>query len=102
MAGILDGPLGERYARCGYGRVQRQDIEAIVEDAGILTRPVTLGFTVLLIPNSDVLEQFCSEGDGIWLLSRARLRSSPIADISRPQQQEKQYSLFQPAFRLYR
>jgi hypothetical protein len=50
----------ERFHRRDFGHM---DIEAIVEDAGILTRPVTLLFTVLLIPNSDVLEQFCSEGE---------------------------------------
>jgi hypothetical protein len=50
----------ERFHRRDFGHM---DIEAMVEDTGILTRPVTLRLTVLLIPNSDVLEQFCSEGE---------------------------------------
>jgi hypothetical protein len=39
------------------------DIEATVDDPNILTKPVTIKFAVRLIPNSDVLENFCAEGE---------------------------------------
>jgi hypothetical protein len=32
-------------------------------DAKVLTQPVTIKFTELLIPNSDVLKSFCAEGE---------------------------------------
>ena len=38
------------------------DVQATVEDPNILTMPVTIKFTELLIPNSDILENFCAEG----------------------------------------
>ena len=50
----------ERFHRRDFGHM---DIEATLEDPKILTKPVTVKFTVLLIPNSDVLENFCSEGE---------------------------------------
>jgi hypothetical protein len=50
----------ERFHRGNFGRM---DIEATVDDPMTLTKPVTVKFTVLLIPNSDVLENFCSEGE---------------------------------------
>jgi hypothetical protein len=50
----------ERFHRRDFGHM---DIEATVTDPVTLTRPVTVKFTVLLIPNSDVLENFCSEGE---------------------------------------
>ena len=50
----------ERFHRRDFGHM---DIEATLEDPKILTKPVTVKFTVLLIPNSDVLESFCSEGE---------------------------------------
>jgi len=50
----------ERFHRRDFGHM---DIQATVEDPVTLTKPVTVKFTVLLIPNSDVLENFCSEGE---------------------------------------
>ena len=50
----------ERFHRRDFGHM---DIEATLDDPKILTKPVTVKFTVLLIPNSDVLESFCSEGE---------------------------------------
>jgi hypothetical protein len=50
----------ERFHRRDFGHL---DIQAIVEDPNILTRPVTVSFTELLIPNSDILEYFCVEGE---------------------------------------
>ncbi|HWE53558.1 MAG TPA: hypothetical protein VG273_27455 [Bryobacteraceae bacterium] len=50
----------ERFHRRDFGHM---DIEATLEDPQALTRPLTVKFTVLLIPNSDVLESFCAEGE---------------------------------------
>jgi hypothetical protein len=50
----------ERFHRRNFGAM---DIEATVDDPAVLTKPVTIKFTVLLIPNSDVLENFCAEGE---------------------------------------
>jgi len=50
----------ERFHRRDFGHM---DVQAIVEDPNILTKPVTIKFTELLIPNSDVLENFCVEGE---------------------------------------
>jgi hypothetical protein len=50
----------ERFHRRDFGHM---DIEATVDDPNMLTKPVTVKFTVLLIPDSDVLETFCTEGE---------------------------------------
>ncbi len=50
----------ERFHRRDFGHM---DVQATVEDPNILTRPVTVHFTELLIPNSDILESFCMEGE---------------------------------------
>ena len=50
----------ERFHRRDFGHM---DVQAIVEDPNILTKPVTIKFTELLIPNSDILENFCAEGE---------------------------------------
>jgi hypothetical protein len=50
----------ERFHRRDFGHM---DVEATVEDPNILTKPVTIKFTDLLIPNSDILEHFCVEGE---------------------------------------
>jgi len=50
----------ERFHRRDFGHM---DIEATIEDPKVLTKPVTIKFTELLIPNSDVLENFCIEGE---------------------------------------
>ena len=50
----------ERFHRRDFGHM---DVEATVDDPKVLTKPVTIKFTELLIPNSDVLETFCVEGE---------------------------------------
>jgi hypothetical protein len=50
----------ERFHRRDFGHM---DIQATVEDPNTLTKPVTVKFTELLIPNSDILENFCTEGE---------------------------------------
>jgi hypothetical protein len=50
----------ERFHRRDFGHM---DVQATVEDPNVLTKPVTIKFTELLIPNSDVLETFCVEGE---------------------------------------
>jgi hypothetical protein len=56
----------ERFRRRDFGHL---DIEATIEDRIALTRPLTVKFTVVLIPNSDVLETFC-EGERDQVYSR--------------------------------
>lgn len=50
----------ERFHRRDFGHLK---IEATIEDPNTLTKPVTVKFTELLIPNSDALENFCAEGE---------------------------------------
>jgi len=50
----------ERFRRRDFGHL---DIEVTVNDPIVLSKPVTVNFTVLIIPNSDILENFCSEGE---------------------------------------
>ena len=50
----------ERFHRRDFGHL---DLQAIIDDPKVLTRPVTIKFTELLIPNTDVLETFCTEGE---------------------------------------
>ena len=50
----------ERLHRRDFGHM---DVQATVEDPIVLTGPVTIKFTELLIPNSDILENFCTEGE---------------------------------------
>ena len=52
--------IKERFHRRDFGHL---DMEVTVEDPKILTMPVTLKFSLGLIPNSDVLENFCNEGE---------------------------------------
>jgi hypothetical protein len=50
----------ERFHRRDFGHL---DVQAILDDPKMLTKPITIKFTELLIPNSDVLEFFCAEGE---------------------------------------
>jgi hypothetical protein len=63
----------ERFHRRDFGHM---DVQATVEDPNILTKPVTIKFTELLVPNSDILENFCAEGE------RDRV-NMPTGDFSR-------------------
>jgi hypothetical protein len=57
----------ERFHRRDFGHM---DIQATVYDPVMLTQPVTVKFTVLPMPNSDVLENFCMEGERDQLYNR--------------------------------
>ena len=61
----------ERFHRRDFGHM---DVQATVEDPKILTKPVTIKFTEVLIPNSDVLENFCAEGER----DRAYMPTAPL------------------------
>jgi hypothetical protein len=50
----------ERFHRRDFGHL---DVQATIQDPIVLTKPVTIKFTELLIPNSDILESFCVEGE---------------------------------------
>ena len=50
----------ERFHRRDFGHME---MEATIEDPRTLTKPITIKFTELLIPNSDILENFCTEGE---------------------------------------
>jgi len=50
----------ERFYRRDFGHL---DVQATIEDPKIFTKPITIKFTELLIPNSDILEFFCAEGE---------------------------------------
>jgi hypothetical protein len=50
----------ERFHRRDFGHM---DMEVSLEDPQTLTKPVTVKFALRLIPNSDVLENFCAEGE---------------------------------------
>ena len=50
----------ERFHRRDFGHM---DVQVTVEDSNVLTKPVTVKFTEVLVPNSDILEHFCAEGE---------------------------------------
>jgi len=50
----------ERFHRRDFGHLE---IEATIDDPKTLTKPVTIKFTELLLPNTDILEHFCVEGE---------------------------------------
>jgi hypothetical protein len=50
----------ERFHRRDFGHM---DVETTVTDPEVLTQPVTVKFPVDLIPNSDILELYCVEGE---------------------------------------
>jgi hypothetical protein len=52
--------IQERFHRRDFGHM---DMEVTVDDPVTLTKPVTVKFTDVLIPNSDILEYFCTEGE---------------------------------------
>ena len=52
--------IEERFHRRDFGHMEMQ---VTLEDPNTLTRPVTVKFMELLIPNSDILENFCAEGE---------------------------------------
>ena len=52
--------IQERFHRRDFGHM---DVEETIDDPNILTQSVTIKYTELLVPNSDVLENFCTEGE---------------------------------------
>jgi hypothetical protein len=50
----------ERFHRRDFGHL---DVQATVDDPNVFTKPIVIKFTELLIPDSDVLEMFCVEGE---------------------------------------
>ena len=52
--------MQERYHRRDFGHM---DVAVTMDDAKIFTRPVSLKFSELLVPNSDVLEYICGENE---------------------------------------
>lgn len=50
----------EKFHRRDFGHM---DIETTVDDPKTLTQPITIRFAVDLLPNTDVLETFCNEGE---------------------------------------
>ena len=52
--------IQERFHRRDFGHL---DIDITVDDPVMLTKPVTVKVTEMLIPNSDMVEYFCAEGE---------------------------------------
>lgn len=50
----------ERFRRRDFGHM---DLQLTVEDPQVLTKPVTIKVTELLLPDSDLLESFCNENE---------------------------------------
>jgi hypothetical protein len=50
----------ERFRRRDFGHL---DLQLTVEDPKTFTRPFTINFTDLLVPDSDIGENFCSENE---------------------------------------
>jgi hypothetical protein len=61
----------EVFRRRDFGHM---DMEATVEDPVVLTRPVNVKFSLQLIPNSDILENFCAEGERDQLFTRRQVK----------------------------
>ena len=52
--------LTERFRRRDFGHM---DLEITVDDQKIYTQPVTVKVNLRLLPDSDVIESFCTEGE---------------------------------------
>ena len=52
--------IQERFHRRDFGHL---DIDITINDPVMLTKPVTVKVTEILIPNSDMVEYFCTEGE---------------------------------------
>ena len=52
--------MEERFRRRDFGHL---DVQVTVDDAKMYTKPITVKVTELLIPDSDVLENFCNENE---------------------------------------
>jgi hypothetical protein len=52
--------LQERFHRRDFGHM---DVQATIDDPRVFTKPFTIKFMQLLIPDSDILESFCDENE---------------------------------------
>ena len=52
--------IQERFHRRDFGHL---DIDITIDDPTMLTKPVTVKVTEILLPNSDMVEYFCAEGE---------------------------------------
>jgi hypothetical protein len=52
--------IQERFRRRDFGHL---DIDITIDDPVMLTKPVTVKVTEILLPNSDMVEYFCAEGE---------------------------------------
>jgi hypothetical protein len=52
--------IQERLHRRDFGHL---DIDITVDDPVMLTKPVTVKVTEILLPTSDMVEYFCAEGE---------------------------------------
>ena len=52
--------IQERFHRRDFGHM---DIDITVNDPAMLTKPVTVKVTEILLPTSDMVEYFCAEGE---------------------------------------
>jgi len=61
----------EVFRRRDFGHM---DIETTIDDPVVLTRPVSVKFSLQLIPNTDILENFCAEGELDQLFMRGQVK----------------------------
>ena len=50
----------ERFRRRDFGHM---DLQVTIEDPKTFTKPFSVKFTLLLIPDSDILESYCNENE---------------------------------------
>lgn len=50
----------ERYRRRDFGHL---DVQVTIDDPKVFTRPFTINYTQLLVPDGDILESFCGENE---------------------------------------
>ena len=52
--------LHERFRRRDFGHI---DIETTIDDPKFYTKPVTLKNALVVLPDTELIESFCSEGE---------------------------------------
>jgi hypothetical protein len=71
----------ERLHRRDFGHL---DIDITIDDPVMLTKPVTVKVTEILLPNSDMVEYFCAEGErdaaNMSAIRTAAQKAAPPAD----------------------
>ena len=74
--------LTERYHRRDFGHM---DVQVTVDEPQTYTKPFTYKFTDKLLPDTDLIESFCSENEKdtcIWRPSAVRPMTSSRANRS--------------------